>query len=253
MNSPDRLTPSFWHERFLQQARWTHAIRQQIFQIPNADQLAAVLEVGSGTGVIVKELAQASSARIVGIDLDFERLQFARKYAPECSAINANGVALPFEDHSFDACVCHFLLLWVDDPTTILQEMVRATRPKGWIIAMAEPDYGGRIDHPPALEDLGELQMTSLVSQGADPQIGRRLRTLFLQTGLVEIQAGVLGGQWSENPNSHESLEGEWSIIEADIAHLQPHTALDQFKAAWFDPGRILYVPTFYAIGRVPG
>ena len=90
---------------------------------------------------------------------------------------------------------------------------------------MAEPDYGGRIDHPAALEDLGKSQMTSLVSQGADPQIGRRLRTLFVQTGLVEIQAGVLGGQWSENPNSHESLDGDWSIIEADMAHLQPHAA----------------------------
>jgi SAM-dependent methyltransferase len=253
MNSPDRQTPSFWHERFLQQARWTHAIRQQLFQILKGDHLTAVLEVGSGTGVIVKELAHGSSARIVGVDLDFERLQFSRHYAPECSAITADGVALPFEDHAFDASVCHFLLLWVDDPTAILQEMVRATRPKGWVMAMAEPDYGGRIDHPPALEVLGEMQRASLASQGADPQIGRRLRTLFLQTGLVEIQAGVLGGQWSENSRSRESLEGEWSIIEADIAHLQTHPSLDQFKMAWFDPGRILYVPTFYVLGRVPG
>jgi SAM-dependent methyltransferase len=189
---------------------------------------------------------------VLGLDLDLERLSFSQSFVPESLAVCGDGGALPFQKDTFGACVCHFLLLWVDDPSLILREMIRATRPKGWIMALAEPDYGGRIDYPASLESLGHWQTESLENQGAHPHIGRQLRSLFLQAGLVDLQVGILGGQWSHDSSARESLEQEWSLISADLSYLERIPTLESFKSAWFDPGRILYIPTFYAIGQVP-
>ena len=83
---------------------------------------------------------------------------------------------LPLADGCFDVCLCHFLLLWVTDPIQVLQEMYRVTRSGGVVMALAEPDYGSRIDYPQELSLLGKWQMDSLEQQGADPFIGRKLR-----------------------------------------------------------------------------
>jgi hypothetical protein len=73
----------------------------------------------------------------------------------------------------------------------------------------------------------------------------------------------VLGGQWSLPP-SLEELESEWQVLEADLntttAALQVEAAnldferLKQIEREALRQGeRVLYVPTFYAFGLVPG
>ena len=95
--------------------------------------------------------------------------------------------------------------------------MRRVTRPGGWVLAMAEPDYGGRIDYPEDLIYLGELQETALRRQGAETRLGRRLSALFHAAGLQEVETGVLGGQWRDAP-SLEDLAREWEVLEVDLA-----------------------------------
>ena len=80
---------------------------------------------------------------------------------------------------SFDICLCHFLLLWIANPLAALKEMRRIVKPGGWVLALAEPDYGSRIDFPPELEALGQAQSKALQSQCADVSVGRKLRGLF--------------------------------------------------------------------------
>jgi hypothetical protein len=121
-------------------------------------------------------------------------------------------------------------------------------------MALAEPDYGGRIDYPETLAEIGELQIKSLAAQGSDPMIGRKLRSLFNQTKLEDIQAGVLGGEWIGSP-PREELDSEWSILAADLHDSITDEALDAIRSidqeAWRCGNRVLYVPTFYATGRV--
>ena len=89
---------------------------------------------------------------------------------------------------AFDITFCHFLLLWVQHPLQALSEMQRVTRPGGFVLALAEPDYDHRLDTPASLTLLGRWQAESLRRQGADPGIGARLADLFRQTGLQIVE-----------------------------------------------------------------
>lgn len=122
-------------------------------------------------------------------------------------------------------------------------------------MALAEPDYGGRIDHPSELDQIGRLQTESLNAQGAEPEMGRRLAGLFSDLGLENVETGVLGGQWSGSPHLEE-LASEWAVIRSDLSRTLSEEQLDGLQEmdahAWGSGTRVLFVPTFYAWGRAP-
>jgi SAM-dependent methyltransferase len=242
----------FWHTRFIQQAAWTEAIRHKLLNSLEVGHADTILEVGSGTGVILNEISNRWSARVIGLDLDRKRLRFSQQYAPRSFAVHGDGMHLPYKPACIDLCLCHFLLLWVADPFAVLQEMVRVTRPQGWVMALAEPDYDGRIDYPPALVELGQLQAESLEDQGADLKLGRRLMSLFLKAGLSEVAVGVLGGEWRADGARRTAREEEWAVMLSDLGENADPAQLSAIKQDWLDDGHILFVPTFYAMGKVP-
>lgn len=249
------LTPQAWHRRFIQQARWTEEIRRYVVKEAGLGKAHFILETGCGTGAVLGSMQHLMpAARFFGIDLRLDYLQEAQQFAPQSHLAAADGAVLPFPDDSFEAVICHYFLLWVKSPEAILSEMRRVTRPGGMVVALAEPDYGGRIDYPAALADLGRMQGQALQIQGADPQMGRKLGALFHQVGLTEIHIGVMGGQWNEAPG-FEAWESEWAVLQADLGHTLPPEKLNWLRsldaAAWQKGERVLFVPTFYAWGRV--
>jgi len=243
------------HLRYLVQATWTASIRERLFDSIQIQGTHRVLEVGSGTGVVSAEITQRFKVDCVGVDIDHSAVAFARILDPTSSYLAADGIHLPFQSAAFDMAVCHFLLLWVEDPEMILNEMARVTKPGGWILALAEPDYGGRIDFPRELETVGQGQIQALLDQGANPYLGRTLRALFHSTQLTEIRTGLLGGEWQGSPDE-DQLESEWETLSRDLSHLLPAEEIELYKRidnkAWKMGTRVLFVPTFYAAGRVP-
>jgi hypothetical protein len=134
--------------------------------------------------------------------------------------------------------------------------MKRVTRPGGFVLAMAEPDYDGRIDHPETFAKLGVLQKESLIRQGAKPDMGRKLMGLFSSTGFNKIEVGVLGGQWTGIP-AKEEWEMEWQVLKSDLSGYASNEWIEKMKQedyqSWQKQERILFVPVFYAFGQVPG
>lgn len=240
-----------WHARYVQQAGWTAQTRQYLFQKAGLSSASRVLEPGCGTGAV---LADCPGSFIAGIDWNFSNLKVARQSAPRAKLASANALSLPFPSRTFDACIAHFFLLWVD-AARALAEMMRVIRPGGAIIALAEPDYGSRIDRPVELSGLGRLQGESLKKQGADPLMGRKLAGLFAKAGLEGVLSGVMGGEWGQR-SLDNGWEQEWTALESDLAgEVDPEKLADLRRidaAAWAHGERILFVPTFYAIGRVP-
>jgi hypothetical protein len=122
------------------------------------------------------------------------------------------------------------------------------------VLALAEPDYSARQDAPAALEPLGQMQNESLRRQGADISLGGRLADLFLRAGIKPIECGALAPAPFEPP-APEEQEMEWAVLQADLAdslssaEFQTYRSLD--AQAWRDGTRRLYVPTFFAWGRV--
>jgi SAM-dependent methyltransferase len=249
------LSPAEWHQRFKLQARWTQDLRQHLYPRAGLNRAARVLDVGCGTGALQGELQEHSRSQVHGVDLNPRFLVQAAQNSRSGQYVAGDAHALPYASASFDISLCHFLLLWVENPDAVLSEMRRVTRPGGALIALAEPDYGGRIDHPPELSQIGRLQADALRKQGAQPEMGRRLAGLFSNLGLYTVETGVLGAQWS-GPPLPEELASEWAVIRSDLKDMLSIEQLDKLQEmetqALARRERVLFVPTFYAWGRVP-
>lgn len=242
-----------WHQRFQQQARWTKSIRKYIYDKIGIQHARRVLDVGCGTGILLDELNQISSFSPYGTDINHSSISFAHRFVPDSILSQSDALYLPYRTGSFDISLCHFLLLWVKNPVKVMEEMSRVVQPGGYVLALAEPDYGGRIDFPVELAQIGDWQIESLKDQGANPFIGRELRSLFYIAGLTNVEVGALGGQWSEE-QTQEDIELEWEVIISDlIGKNEFMQSANEFKeldlSSRKNYRRILYVPTFYALG----
>lgn len=245
-----------WHIRFEQQARWTQDLRRFLYDRAGLNRARRVLDVGCGTGVLLSELEERCEAAVFGLDIARDHLIMAIRNTQSTFFIQGDAHVLPYATQSFDLAYCHFLLLWVKDSLQVVREMARVVRPGGAVLALAEPDYGGRIDYPPDLSELGQAQRSSLQIQGADPLMGRKLSGIFHQAGLTSVETGVLGGQWVSPPPSAE-WDAEWRVLEYDLqqtsGRIHSPEALKKLDwAAWQAGERVLFVPTFYAFGMVP-
>lgn len=245
-----------WHNRYTEQALWTENIRNYLINKSGITEGDRILDVGCGTGVLIAEFEE-KGLQYHGLDLSFSALRFARDICLGKVLLQGDGLSLPLKDNVYDFSFCHFCLMWIQNPGSVVKEMTRVTKSGGSVAAFAEPDYGGRIDYPTELAVLGKYQIEGLVQQGANPFIGRELATLFQDAELSSIQTGVLGGQWSETPN-WKSWESEWVVIESDLRNCKSHLSLKEMKhlkevdrKAYTNGKRILYVPTFYAFGVV--
>jgi SAM-dependent methyltransferase len=242
------------HQRFMQQAAWTKAIRQYVYQQVGFTLGNRVLEVGCGEGVILADLGSYSPGHVFGLDQRLEALQFSAKQSHRAYLLtNGDAYQLPYPCGCFDITLCHFTLLWLQEPLAGLKEMVRVTRPGGWVAVLAEPDYGSRIDYPEELASLGKLQAQALSQLGADPNLGRKLSGLLHQAGLKKIQTGVLGGQWTGSFTESE-FEGEWNTLDADLEGILNRAEMERLRrvdlTARQNGERILFVPTFYGWGK---
>jgi ubiquinone/menaquinone biosynthesis C-methylase UbiE len=240
-----------WHTRYTQQSKWTRDLRAYIFDKVKLDTAHRVLEVGCGTGAILSELP--TNLTRYGLDLDTAALADCRIHTPAASLIRGNALSLPCSNGSFDIVYCHFLLLWVRDPLRALLEMKRVTRPGGYVIAFAEPDYFNRVDEPGEFIRLGKWQTDSLRRQGANPNFGARLAESFFQAGIKIIETGTI--QSVESEPSPDEWEIEWAVIESDLTGVVPAADIQRMKAldrqARARGERRLHVPTFFAWGQV--
>lgn len=96
-----------------------------------------ILEVAAGTGVVSRALAPAiPDAQIVSTDLNQPMLDYA---ATQTDATNlrwqqADAMALPFPDASFDTVVCQFSVMFFPDRVAAYREALRVLTPGGRFI-----------------------------------------------------------------------------------------------------------------------
>jgi len=251
---------SHWHSRYQQQAGWTSQVRDYLFHKASHSGINRSLDVGCGTGVLLKEFGERGIFECYGVDISPESLSYAKTFCPQAQLVQADAHTLPFSNCFFDLTVCHFLLLWTVDPLRVVSEMTRVTRPGGHIFVLAEPDYGGRMDFPASQSELARWQIESLKQQGADPYIGRRLIHLFKSNGLSTM-GGIVGAQWSkESLQDQRGSSGlEWEVIKSDLDKLEPPLPPEQitrfqreYEQAHDAGEKFLFIPTVYAWSQVP-
>lgn len=246
------MTLEEWDAQFTRQAGWTRGTRTHLYRRASLLRAARVLDVGSGTGVVTEELAARTQGEVVAVDLDPEMVAFARKRGGRADYRQGDAHTLSFREGWFDVVACHFVLMWCRDPAQVAREMVRVTRPGGSVLVCAEPDYGGRIDHPDL--PLGRWQSESLRREGADPWLGRKLRGLFSLPGVRQIEVGLIPGLWDLS-TMRTQFEAEWALWERSLAGIVPADELARARSAdraALEAGeRLAFVPVFYALVRV--
>jgi SAM-dependent methyltransferase len=225
---------------------WSWLLRTRVLgPDPQGHRLEA-LDVGCGPGLVMEELG--SLFNVQGLDRDEGMVEGCLNNG--FRAVQGVAEGMPFEDGSFDVVYCSFLLLWVKDPSLVVREMRRVSR--RWVVCLAEPDYGGRIDHPEGLGPLRDIIIDGLLGSGADPLMGRKLRDFFHRAGL-EAEVGVHPGVWSTERLASEGID-EWCNI-ANASGLGPaEVRLREMELVWkkaLDEGSLFqFSPIFYALAR---
>ncbi len=206
----------------------------------------SALDVGCGPGLVMELLAPCFD--VTGVDNDPGSISSARSRGLDIALADAHN--LPYEDDSFDLVYCSFLMLWLNDPIKAIGEMKRVS--KNWVVCLAEPDYGGRIDHPAELTGLTRYVASDIMELGGDPYVGRKLRSFLNQNGMVG-EIGVHQGVWDLETIRHQSKE-EWAGIEKAAKRHVDASQLRRGKAVWesaLESGELFqFNPVFYALGR---
>ncbi|MBA7549687.1 hypothetical protein ES705_42180 [subsurface metagenome] len=126
--------------------------------------------------------------------------------------------------------------------------MVRVCKKGGYIIALAEPDYGGWIENPELR--LGKYHFESLKEQGANPFIGRQLLDLF-QSANLETSISVVAQTWSRK-HLTENIEEEWRrVLETSKISEKEFTDIIKKEKELIKKNiRMIFIPIFTAVGR---
>jgi SAM-dependent methyltransferase len=154
-----------------------------------------VLDVGCGNGHDVLRMAASTSpgGRAIGVDIAEPSIKEARARSatqrPPAGFLVASGARLPFADGVFGACRAERTLQHVPEPSAVLTEMLRVTKPGGYVLA-AEPDHGM---WAPAMSDT-RVTRTLLhwwFDHIANPWIGRQLPGLFRSAGAADVKISL--------------------------------------------------------------
>jgi ubiquinone/menaquinone biosynthesis C-methylase UbiE len=206
---------------------------------------AEVLEVGCGTGVLTRVLANRTGIKsVIGVDPAASLIEEARKLAsglPNASFQEADGRTLPFADASFDAVIFDSTLSHVPEPERALAEAYRVMRPSGWLGAF-DGDYGtttvALTDHDP-LQTCVDAMVANSVN---DRRLVRRLPILVRSAGFKQMRFTSHG--FAETEGGAYML----SIVDrgADILHASGNIGKETADALKAEARRRAAAGTFF-------
>jgi ubiquinone/menaquinone biosynthesis C-methylase UbiE len=102
---------------------------------------ARILDAGAGTGLVGELLSKNHYLNLVAMDLSVSMLEEARKKNAYIEFHQmVMGESLGFETDSFDAVIALGVLTEGHAPASSLDELIRVTRPNGFILFSLRPD-----------------------------------------------------------------------------------------------------------------
>ena len=198
-----------------------------------------VLEVGCGpaTDTIPLALLVGSTGEVVGVDTDADMIVQANLRAASAGVASwvthqqADATALPFAAASFDACRCERVLQHIIHPDQAVSEMVRVTKPDGWVLAV-EPDWGTHSISTCEVDIERRLARVHAERCFHNGYIGRRLHSIFKKQQLREISISVGVLFITEYAVARNVFLLDWREREAVVAGLVTEDELQRWRAS---------------------
>jgi SAM-dependent methyltransferase len=197
-----------------------------------------VLEVGCGSGVVLRELARrvAPDGRAVGLDPSPAVLEVARRLAAMerlgelIELREGDARALPFGDGEFDAVLAVTTLVHVPEVERAIPELVRVTRPGGRVGVFDRDNDSYIISHP-------DRELTRrIVAAGSEhstvnPWIGRQLPGRFAAAGLREVRVRAFASIEQDPRGFYATNGGErWADIAVRVGAIT-----DEERRRWVE------------------
>lgn len=158
-----------------------------------------ILDAGCGTGEASSRLAEHfARASVLGVDILDHVLDLARErhatLAPRLVFEHRSIFELGLADDTFDLTVCRHVLQSIPHAERVLAELLRVTRPGGWLHLIVE-DYDMlhfQRGTPDPREFWHETATRYTDVGGSNLFIGRQCAPMLLALGLVDVRVDYL-------------------------------------------------------------
>lgn len=87
----------------------------------------SVLDVACGTGALTRAVRARTAARVVGVDINPAMISVALRRGGEIAYVLGDAANLDFDDKEFDVAVSQFGLMFLENPSRAVDEMVRVS------------------------------------------------------------------------------------------------------------------------------
>jgi ubiquinone/menaquinone biosynthesis C-methylase UbiE len=199
-----------------------------------------VVDVGSGTGTMTRELAALAgpAGSVTGVEPNPVLRALAEERAVEAgsSAVFVDGLAdaLPMADGSVDVLWCERVLQHLDDPQAAVRDFARVLAPGGCAVLL-DSDHETRViaDVDPA---VGRALNDAFLRRTTSPRVGRTIPQLAVRAGLEldpDIGCAVLTmppGMLRQAPLF--SQMGAMALADGSLTQTQVDDALAAVTAA---------------------
>jgi SAM-dependent methyltransferase len=208
-----------------------------------------LLEIGCGVGAVLGVLGQEfPEVRLFGVDIEQKQLEFARghlqRVGVDATLVEADALALPFGEQSFDHVWMMWFLEHIGDPPAALREARRVLVPGGRITAI-EVDYSTCRAEPstPAIEALFRAMVHGMAASGWS-DAGTRLPGWLAEAGFGEIDEGERDYWWEEDALATQALYAA-DVMESafDALAQAPGATEEELRTALDDLRRLPDLP----------
>jgi SAM-dependent methyltransferase len=169
------------------------------------------LDVGCGNGAFTEMLIErCAPASVQGIDPSEAQLAFARTRpaARVAQYRQADAMALPFPDDTFDVAVMALVIFFVPEPSRGVAEMARVVAPGGSVAAYAWDMVGGGFPYEALHAEMRGLGIIVPVPPSRDASRLEAMQELWAGAGLEAIETRSISVQ-----RTFADFEEYWTAI----------------------------------------
>ena len=215
-----------------------------------------VLDYGCGPGFVSQGMGEivASTGHVYGVDINARFVDDASSRAAAADNVSfhlLDGDRIPLADSSLDRVLCKNVLEYVPNVRKTIHEFIRVLEPGGRVLLI---DSDWRFV---AVEPWGAQRTRQFFDAAAiafkEPEIGRKLRALLLESGFAEVdvtvQAGVdtEGGSLSVLRNMASYAREVDSGVDIDVDSM-----IEEAESAIANDRYLFCLPQFRVTGIKP-